>query len=79
MSEYQRTFGPVVIQFDDAPGQLVAKCMSGRFDCQGRIGNACVWNKGDDGKARKLPNDMKTPDWCQYKEGALRDADGMKE
>jgi len=77
MSEYQRTFGPVVIKFHDAPGQLVAKCMSGHFDCRGRIGNACVWNK-DEGKARPLPSDMVTPDWCKYRSSAIRDAEDMQ-
>jgi hypothetical protein len=78
MSEYQQVFGPVVIEFHDAPGKLVAKCQSGRFDCRGRVGNACTWNK-DEGKARPLPSDMVTPDWCQYKASAIRDAEGMQD
>jgi hypothetical protein len=77
MSEYQQTFGPVVIEFDDAPGKLVAKCQSGRFDCRGRVGNACVWNT-EESKPRKLPGDMITPDWCQYKASAIRDAEDMQ-
>jgi len=76
MTGYQQTFGPVVIEWDDEPGKLVAKCQSGRFDCKGRINNVCVWNKGEDGKGRQLPADMMTPDWCQYKAGALDDAEG---
>jgi hypothetical protein len=36
MTGYQQTFGPVVIEWDDEPGKLVAKCQSGRFDCKGR-------------------------------------------
>jgi hypothetical protein len=78
MTGYQQTFGPVVIEWDDEPGKLVAKCQSGRFDCKGRINNVCVWNKGEDGKGRHLPSDMKTPDWCQYKASALDDAEGMR-
>jgi hypothetical protein len=37
MSDYQQTFGPVVIEWDDEPNKLVAKCQSGRFDCKGRV------------------------------------------
>ena len=74
-----RSFGPVVIEQNDEPNKLVALCQSGRFDCQGRVSNVCVWNKTEDQNLRFLPVDMVTPDWCQYKEGALRDADGMKE
>jgi hypothetical protein len=36
MSDYQQTFGPVVIEWDDEPNKLVAKCQSGRFDCKGQ-------------------------------------------
>jgi hypothetical protein len=79
MSDYQQTFGPVVIEWDDEPNKLVAKCQSGRFDCKGRVGNACVWNKDDEGKARKLTSDMLTPDWCQYKASALEDAERMRD
>ena len=77
MNDFQKTFGPVVIEFEDEPNKLVAKCQSGRFDCQGRVGNVCVWNKDEQGKARPLPDDMKTPDWCQYKQSALDDAQEM--
>ena len=77
MSEYQQTFGPVVIEWENEPGKLVAKCMSGRFDCRGSIGNTCTWNKGSDGKGRKIPSDMLTPDWCRYKADALADAKEM--
>jgi hypothetical protein len=71
MSDYQKTFGPVVIERD---GEMVAKCQSGRFDCAGRLGNSCLWNSG----TLRLPADMWTPDWCQYKLSALRDAEEMK-
>ena len=77
MSNYQQTFGPIVVKFDDAPGKLVAKCQSGRFDCRGRIGNSCTWNQAEEVKTRKLPSDMITPDWCQYKSSAIRDAEDM--
>lgn len=78
MSDFQQTFGPVVIEWDDEPGKLVAKCQSGRFGCRGRIHTSCVWNRGEDGGARTLPNDMITPDWCQYKANALADAEEMR-
>ena len=78
MTDYQPTFGPVVIEWDDNPGTLVAKCQSGRFDCRGRIGGACVWHEHVDGEARKLPSDMLTPNWCEYKAAALADAEEMR-
>ena len=77
MHDYQKTFGPVVIEFEDEPNKLSAVCQSGRFDCQGRIHKSCVWNKDEQGKARPLPDDMNTPDWCQYKQRALDDAQEM--
>ena len=44
----------------------------------GDIGGACLWNETDDSKSRKLPGDTnETPDWCQYKANAIRDAQEM--
>ena|GEM_PF-1413978 len=77
MADYQKTFGPAVIEWEDEPNKLVAKCQSGRFDCQGRVGNVCVWNKTEDQNSRPLPVDMVTPDWCQYKQRAIEDAQEM--
>ena len=77
MNDYQRTFGPIVIELKDEPNKLIAKCLSGHFDCQGRIHNVCAWNKGEDGSSRRLPDNLTTPDWCQYKASALADAEEM--
>ena len=74
----QYTFGPVVIERKDEPGVLVARCLSGGYCCRGYIGGTCVWNETDDSKSRKLPGDTnETPDWCQYKANAIRDAQEM--
>ena len=72
------TFGPIIIERRDEPGKLIARCLSGDWYCRGYIGGSCVWNKTEDSKSRKLPTDTNdTPDWCQYKESALRDAGDM--
>lgn len=74
----QYTFGPVIIERKDEPGKLIAKCLSGGYCCGGYGGGACLWNATEDSKSRKLPTDTNdTPDWCQYKESALRDAEEM--
>ena len=74
----QYTFGPVVIERKDEPGKLIAKCLSGGYCCRGYIGGSCLWNETEDGKSRKLPAETnETPDWCQYKANALRDAEEM--
>ena len=72
------TFGPIIIERRDEPGKLIARCLSGELYCRGYIGGSCVWNQAEDSKSRKLPTDTNdTPDWCQYKESALRDAEEM--
>lgn len=74
----QYTFGPVIIERKDNPGVLVAQCLSGGLCCRGYIGGTCVWNETEDSKSRKLPTDTnETPDWCQYKASAIRDAQEM--
>ena len=65
---YQKTMGPVVIQTDGSD-EMVAKCYSGRFDCHFRIGSKCTFRK----PGRDLPG-QDTPDWCEMKASALRDA-----
>ena len=61
-----------------SPRTLIAKCLSGTYCCRGYIGGSCVWNETGDGKSRKLPVETnETPDWCQYKANALRDAEEM--
>lgn len=78
MSDFQWTFGPVVFQADDTPEKFTAKCLSGRFVCRGYIGGKCVWNRDSAGAgAAQIPNTNETPDWCQYKADALRDAQEM--
>ena len=72
------TFGPIIIERRDEPGKLIARCLSGDLYCRGYSGGSCVWNQTEDSKSRKLPTDTNdTPDWCQYKESALRDAGEM--
>ena len=72
------TFGPIIIERRDEPGKLIARCLSGDLYCRGYIGGSCVWNATEDSKSRKLPSDTNdTPDWCQYKESALREAEEM--
>ena len=74
----QYTFGPVIIERKDEPGVLVAKCLSGGYCCRGYIGGTCVWNKTEDGQSRKLPIETnETPDWCQYKQKSIEDAEEM--
>jgi hypothetical protein len=72
------TFGPIIIERRDEPGKLIARCLSGDLYCRGYIGGSCVWNQTEDSKSRKLPADTnEAPDWCQYKESALREAEEM--
>lgn len=66
------TFGPVIFH-PDGTEDFSAKCISGQYYCRGYIGGQCFWN----GEAKKIPTDNATPDWCQYKESALRDARDM--
>lgn len=74
----QYTFGPVIIERKDNPGALVAQCLSGGYCCRGYIGGTCVWNKTEDGQSRKLPIETnETPDWCQYKQKSIKDAEEM--
>lgn len=72
MSEYQKTMGPVVIQ-DEGTDVFEAKCYHSRFDCAFRIGDTCTFTK----PSRKIEGLPLTPDWCEMKEGALRDAREM--
>lgn len=72
------TFGPIIIERRDEPGKLMARCLSGDWYCRGYIGGSCAWNPTADSKSRKLPADTnEAPDWCQYKESALREAEEM--
>jgi len=74
----QYTFGPVIIERKDEPGALVAKCLSGGLCCRGYIGGSCLWSEPGNNKSRKLPIETnETPDWCQYKATAIRDAQEM--
>ena len=74
MYQYQKTFGPIVIEGDDEKGSLVAKCItrgSGTiFGCMFHIGGRCTDQKRD------LPEGAEnvTPDWCKFLKGALADA-----
>lgn len=73
----QYTFGPVIIERKDEPGKLIAKCLSGGYCCRGYIGGSCLWNEDENSKSKPLPNTNETPDWCQYKANAIRDAEEM--
>jgi hypothetical protein len=70
----QWSFGPVVFVPDDT-GILEAKCLSGSIACRGYLGGTCSWN----GERKEINKDNSTPDWCQYKESALEDAQRMIE
>lgn len=68
----QKTWGPVVIQ-EEGSTELKARCLSGRFYCLFCVGNTCTDQK------REIANVHETPDWCKFKESALKDAQGMVE
>ncbi|WP_439137515.1 hypothetical protein [Roseicyclus sp.] len=74
MRKYQKTFGPVVVQ-PEGTDEFTAKCYSGRFDCKFRIGGTCTFVR----PGRKIPELPATPDWCEMKESALKDARDMAE
>lgn len=77
MSDFQWTFGPAVVALDGSD-DLTATCLSGRFTCRGYMSGKCYWNKTGDGESRQIPATNETPDWCEYKAGALRDAQEMR-
>jgi len=73
MYQYQKTFGPIVIEGDDERGSLVANCITRGggtvFGCMFHMGGHCTDQKRD------LPKDTNvTPHWCKFLEGALADA-----
>jgi len=73
MYQYQKTFGPIVIEGDDERGSLVANCVTRGgetvFGCMFHIGGHCTDQKRD------LPEGTNvTPDWCKFLKGALADA-----
>ena len=65
----QQTFGPIVFHADST-GDFSARCYGSGFDCSFRIGDTCTHAR----PSRKLENLPHTPDWCEMKESALRDA-----
>lgn len=65
----RKTFGPIVLQADST-GDFSARCYATGFDCSFRIGDTCTHVR----PSRKLENMPETPDWCEMKESALRDA-----
>lgn len=68
-TDIQWTFGPCVVQMD-GDDKMTAKCLSGRFICRGSVGGKCSWNSPN----FAIPSNNETPDACQYKAGAIRDA-----
>lgn len=70
----QWSFGPVVF-VEDGTRTLEAKCLSASIACRGYLGGMCHWN----GEEKPINKDNSTPDWCQYKESALMDAQKMME
>lgn len=59
-----RSFGPAVYHGED--GSLRPSCLW----CVFRIGGACTHVK----PSREIPDTDNTPDWCEMREGMLRDA-----
>lgn len=65
----QKTFGPVVLRADST-GDFSARCYASGYDCTFRIGDTCTHVS----PSRKIENPPATPNWCEMKESALRDA-----
>ena len=66
----QATFGPTVTHNDD--GSFTAWCQRGPCYCFRSVGNACIAGFGGV-REREIPKDRKTPDWCEWRAGAIAD------
>jgi hypothetical protein len=74
MVNMQYSFGPVIVKLDEEDDFKV-KCLSGSIACRGYMSGQCFWN----GETKPINEDNTTPDWCQYKESAVKDALQMME
>ncbi len=66
----ERAYGPIIEQ-DHETNALKAVCQSGRLYCTFQVGGGCTHVK----PSRLIDGFSATPDWCEMREHALRDAE----